>query len=432
MEAITKIHSQTLKFTGSGSEYFRIWIVNIVLTVCTLGIYSAWAKVRTKRYFYNHTRLAGHHFDFLASPQQILRGRIIAVILLGLYVGVNHFLPAWSWLAATVLALALPALLVLAMGFRLRNTSFRNIRFYFRKDFAKAYLLAAAPVALFIAVMFSAASMTEELNEIALQADLHAERHSTDQDLHWHEDISEEERAYLEHGEHHGDVLDDALKEKLEQGTETGAKVFGLMFLFFLTIPFWEYLLIRFMVNHSQFGTSKFNFAQNVLSLYGLYIGLFFVTLLVLAAAGVVIGIVSVAFSTQLTPEVATNSLGNGGFVAFFMALPMVAAQLYIVARYNAKRLNWRIDGIRLNEHKFEGLLDATELATIYLVNFLTIAFTLGLAIPWAMVRTYQYKIENIVLHPATDLEEFIAVQEQQRSAIGEEIDDIFDLDLGL
>ena len=30
----------TLAFTGSGSEYFRIWIVNIVLTVLTLGIYS--------------------------------------------------------------------------------------------------------------------------------------------------------------------------------------------------------------------------------------------------------------------------------------------------------------------------------------------------------------------------------------------------------
>ena len=35
-----------LEFRGNGYEYFRIWIVNILLTIMTLGIYSAWAKVR--------------------------------------------------------------------------------------------------------------------------------------------------------------------------------------------------------------------------------------------------------------------------------------------------------------------------------------------------------------------------------------------------
>ena len=37
---------QRLRFTGSGGEYFRIWAVNRTLTVLTLGLYSAWAKVR--------------------------------------------------------------------------------------------------------------------------------------------------------------------------------------------------------------------------------------------------------------------------------------------------------------------------------------------------------------------------------------------------
>ena len=30
-------------FTGKASEYFGIWIVNVLLTILTLGIYSAWA-----------------------------------------------------------------------------------------------------------------------------------------------------------------------------------------------------------------------------------------------------------------------------------------------------------------------------------------------------------------------------------------------------
>jgi len=33
-------------FHGTGREYFKIWIVNLVLTIATLGIYAAWAKVR--------------------------------------------------------------------------------------------------------------------------------------------------------------------------------------------------------------------------------------------------------------------------------------------------------------------------------------------------------------------------------------------------
>jgi hypothetical protein len=37
---------EQLHFTGSGAEYFGIWIVNLLLTILTLGIYSAWAKVR--------------------------------------------------------------------------------------------------------------------------------------------------------------------------------------------------------------------------------------------------------------------------------------------------------------------------------------------------------------------------------------------------
>lgn len=50
---------EQLQFTGKGSEYFGIWIVNLLLTILTLGIYSAWAKVRRLQYFYRNTQLAG-------------------------------------------------------------------------------------------------------------------------------------------------------------------------------------------------------------------------------------------------------------------------------------------------------------------------------------------------------------------------------------
>jgi uncharacterized membrane protein YjgN (DUF898 family) len=72
-------------FSGSGAEYFRIWIVNLLLTVVSLGIYSAWAKTRRLQYFYRNTQLAGASFDFRGNPKAILRGRILAVIVLAAY-----------------------------------------------------------------------------------------------------------------------------------------------------------------------------------------------------------------------------------------------------------------------------------------------------------------------------------------------------------
>src|SRR5271165_1003384 len=72
-------------FSGRGAEYFGIWIVNLLLTIITLGIYSAWAKVRRLKYFYRHTELAGSSFDFHGSPTKILLGRVVAIAMLIAY-----------------------------------------------------------------------------------------------------------------------------------------------------------------------------------------------------------------------------------------------------------------------------------------------------------------------------------------------------------
>ncbi|NIR61944.1 MAG: DUF898 domain-containing protein, partial [Gammaproteobacteria bacterium] len=92
-------HTHAFEFTGSGAEYFRIWIVNILLTIVTLGIYSAWAKVRTKRYFYGNTRLMGSGFEFHARPVTILKGRLVAVAALAVVIGLGAINPALQTVA---------------------------------------------------------------------------------------------------------------------------------------------------------------------------------------------------------------------------------------------------------------------------------------------------------------------------------------------
>lgn len=111
------------EFSGSGGDYFRIWIVNLLLTVATLGIYSAWAKTRRLQYFYRNTRLAGASFDFRGDPKAILRGRLLAVLLLGaLYAAFGASIEG-GLLAGTLVLAAIPWIMRSALRFRLSNTS---------------------------------------------------------------------------------------------------------------------------------------------------------------------------------------------------------------------------------------------------------------------------------------------------------------------
>ena len=64
---------QPFYFTGTGGEYFRIWIVNLILSILTLGIYSAWAKVRTNRYFYGNTQVDDTGFEYHAKRSESTR-----------------------------------------------------------------------------------------------------------------------------------------------------------------------------------------------------------------------------------------------------------------------------------------------------------------------------------------------------------------------
>jgi uncharacterized membrane protein YjgN (DUF898 family) len=139
-----------LNFSGSGAEYFRIWIVNLLLTVATLGIYSAWAKTRRLQYFYRNTQLAGASFDFRGDPGAILRGRLLALLVLGAYHYAFGFsLPA-GIATVTMLLIGLPFMMRSALRFRLANTWYRGLPFGFSGGVRQAYLAYVVPAAIFV------------------------------------------------------------------------------------------------------------------------------------------------------------------------------------------------------------------------------------------------------------------------------------------
>ena len=125
-------------FQGKVSEYFGIWIVNLLLSLVTLGIYSAWAKVRRKKYFYNNTSIDNVGFDYHANPIAILKGRVIAFVLFALYVYGKGSSPILAGVLVMLFFLALPWLIVRGSLFNARNTSHRGLRFDFVGTVSKA------------------------------------------------------------------------------------------------------------------------------------------------------------------------------------------------------------------------------------------------------------------------------------------------------
>lgn len=141
------IAEAALAFDGDGAEYFRIWVIQTLLNVLTLGIYSPWAKVRKARWFAQHTMLLGDRFDYHGRPLPILVGRAVALALFvawsyafefSLYAGLGVF---------AALCIFGPLLFASAQRFRLANTSWRGLRFDFSAPRSQLYAVCVPALA---------------------------------------------------------------------------------------------------------------------------------------------------------------------------------------------------------------------------------------------------------------------------------------------
>lgn len=329
IEDTSKVKRLPFNFTGEGAEFFKIWIVNILLTIITLGIYSAWAKVRTNRYFYSNTRLEGASFEYLADPVKILKGRIIAVVFFVLYTLAQQLFPLLAPILVAVLLLALPWMIANSLRFRMRNTAFRNIRFGF------------------------------------------------------------------------------------EGGLWGAAKSYSLMFLlvpltFGLIIPYMLYVQSRYLVDNSRYGVDQFSFAVSPREYYRVYL-IAFGAVLAIAAFG--------ALFAQAVPVL-------GGLV-------FIAGYALVITYVKVETINLMFDNSHLGDHGFASSLQLWPYFSLYFVNTVLIILTLGLFYPWAKVRIARYRAECLLMLAQGSLNHYVSTQEQETSALGEELGDVFDFDFG-
>lgn len=119
--------------------YFGIWIVNTLLRIITLGLYSPWAKVRKRRFFYGNTLLNKANFDYLADPLAILKGWLIGVAAFGAYSLASNTNPIAAAVLMVLFVGLFPWVVVRSHIFNMRNSSHRNVRFGFNADYRGAY-----------------------------------------------------------------------------------------------------------------------------------------------------------------------------------------------------------------------------------------------------------------------------------------------------
>jgi uncharacterized membrane protein YjgN (DUF898 family) len=132
---------QTLqvKFTGAGRTYFVVWLVNLLLTVLSLGLFWPFAQARKQVFFHQHTLVGGHALSFDANPWTQFQTHLLLIGLCLLNGLVYLFKPELLWLPALLLALLWPALWQASLVFRFSHTQWQGVNLGFAGTVTQAY-----------------------------------------------------------------------------------------------------------------------------------------------------------------------------------------------------------------------------------------------------------------------------------------------------
>lgn len=392
---------KSLNFNGTGLEYFKIWIVNILLVIVTLGLYYPWAKVRNNRYFYANSTLEDRNFDYHATGKQLFLGYLIAMALFLLYVVIQQVSPAGSGIVFLLFIIALPWIVWRSLKFNMRITSFSNVRFSFEGQLGGAYFNFLLLPFIFIVLLYSIPilltfGLAKAAGSIAIQTIL---------------------------------VVVSLLL--------AGLAVYMLGVL--------KKKNTSYFLNSTRYGQGQFSTeleATKFMKISFKTIGLFLVAVL---ACLIIVSAFTMTSGTSsplagLTgkfgdPEVMQEIFGNPsvlfaiGSIYIGLLLISVLVFSYSFARQRSYiYANSKLD----NKISFASTLKARSIAWVSFTNLLAVIFSLGLAIPWAKVRVARLLLENTLVDTSVGFEEYVTQQQAEQSSLGEQIGDAFDVDMGI
>lgn len=151
--------SRNFAFQGSGAGYFWIWLVNILLTIVTLGLFLPWALVRARRYFYANTELEGARFSYHATGSSVFVGWLCLVVLYVIFlVNMVHNNVVLSLCMIGLFLLFFPWLVTQGLRYQFLMTEINNVRFSFYASPLRAWwVMLGCPLLIMVAsvIIFS-------------------------------------------------------------------------------------------------------------------------------------------------------------------------------------------------------------------------------------------------------------------------------------
>jgi uncharacterized membrane protein YjgN (DUF898 family) len=376
-----------LRFVGSGSEYFRIWIVNLLLTLVTLGLYYPFAKVRRLKYFHGATELAGQPFGFHADPWKMLRGYLLVGAMMVLYVVAGQVSPIAGLIALLIVGALWPALWHSSLRFRFANTSWRGLRFHFRGTRGGAYKVYGW-MALAIGGLVAVGVLFGVMGALGAR-----------------------------------------------DGSESGAGgalaavvvMLAVLALYLVGGPAFLWLLHRYRQQHLALGSEHTAWSVRIPA----YVKLVLKTLLVSIAPFVLVGVVA-----AVAMPAAGRGGGNVGAGFFVIA---VLAVLYVIAiavsggYFTARLQDLMWNGTASANISFHSVLSARATIALWAKNWLLTLVTLGLYYPFAQVAMARLRLEAVHVRLALPLEELTAqLERSDESAAGDAAGDLLGWDIGL
>lgn len=333
---------RSIGFHGRAGEYFGIWISNLFLSIVTVGIYSAWAKVRRIKYFYNNTKIDGFPFSYHATGKQILIGRLVAFAVMIAYSALTTFFPLTAIPISIAFVFALPWLINRSLRFAARMTSWRNVRLDWHGTYAKSFLFFL--VCPFVAV--------------------------------------------------------------LSLGT---------------LVPLIARYYYRYFAESHAFGTTRFRADATISQYYKGFLAATFAP--VVAAAGVALLLVALGVASG----------GGAWSLLHFLIFPVAAFLFMFQTMYQAICRNILLRSLRLGETvRFDSRISPLRFLWISVSNAAVTLASLGLLLPWAMIRRYRYLAEHTGVSLSAASQEFLDAETRAVGSFGQEFMDLEGIEFGI
>ncbi len=387
-----------IQFRGTGVEYFKIWIVNVLLCIVTIGIYYPWAKVRTRRYFYANTEYADRYFDYHATGKQLFLGYLIGVAILIVIQVIGSILPTIGVIIPIILFAFIPWIIWRSLKFNMRMTSFSNVRFSFMDNLKPAYIiymlipvLGYAIVALLVFGSLVPMTSLDEGSNLTF--------------------------AFI------------LLAVGIIAAIAIGIFVTGLF-----TKKAAEY-----QISQTKFGQGNFFINIKV----DKFIKIQLKKMLIIIGCFLVLSVLSgLIFASTMSSGFDLDNISNEveganpllivGFLIIYFGF--IATFLFATAYSFSRQRQYLFENTTLDKAiTFRSTVGAKGYFYILITNMLLVLFTIGLAMPWAKVRVARYIADNSWIEASNiDISSYLTQKEQEQSAIGEEIGDVLDIDIDI